>query len=181
MDRVTLTTSDTFEISMTPVYLLLGSNETDRFGNLEKACELIELRCGKVVKQSALYETEAWGLKEQNAFINQAVQIETSLAPKELLFHLKAIEKEIGRVETVKWGPRVIDIDILFYGNEIVDTEELKVPHPFLHERRFTLAPLNEIAAEFVHPLLQRTVSELLNDCPDTSVVKKLNWITFEP
>ncbi len=160
---------------MMKTYLLLGSNENDRFRNLKKACELIELRCGKVLSQSALYETEAWGLKEQNAFINQAVLIETSLAPKELLLQLKATEKEIGRVETVKWGPRVIDIDILFYGNEVVDMEELKVPHPFLHERRFTLAPLNEIAAEFVHPLLQKTVNELLSDCPDTSLVKELN------
>jgi len=159
---------------MENVYLLLGSNETDRFGNLEKACEWIALRCGKILKKSALYETEAWGLKEQNAFINQAVLIETSFAPKELLLQLKAIEKEIGRVETVKWGPRVIDIDILFYGNDVLDTEELKVPHPFLHERRFTLAPLNEIAAEFVHPVLNKTVNELLQNCNDTSLVKRI-------
>ncbi len=159
---------------MENVYLLLGSNETDRFGNLEKACEWIALRCGKILKKSALYETEAWGLNEQNAFINQAVLIETSFAPKELLLQLKAIEKEIGRVETVKWGPRVIDIDILFYGNDVLDTEELKVPHPFLHERRFTLAPLNEIAAEFVHPVLNKTVNELLQNCNDTSLVKRI-------
>ena len=160
---------------MVNVYLLLGSNENDRFRNLEKACELIGLRCGKIGKQSALYETEAWGLKEQNAFINQALQMETALNPKELLLQLKAIEKEIGRVETVKWGPRVIDIDILFYGNDIMDSEELKIPHPFLHERRFTLEPLNEIAAEFVHPVLRNTISELLKNCADTSLVKKLN------
>lgn len=160
---------------MENVYLLLGSNENDRFRNLERACYWISLLGGKILKQSALYETEAWGLKEQNAFINQAVLIETFLTPKQLLLHLKGIEKEMGRVETVKWGPRVIDIDILFYGNEVVDMEELKVPHPFLHERRFTLAPLNEIATELVHPVLNKTVEELLQQCNDTSLVKKLN------
>ena len=159
---------------MENVYLLLGSNENDRIRNLEKACYWISLFGGKILKQSALYETEAWGLKEQNAFINQAVLIETSLTPKEFLLQLKAIEKEIGRVETIKWGPRVIDIDILFYGNHVLDTEELKVPHPYLHERRFTLAPLNEIAAEFVHPVINKTVNELLQNCNDTSLVKRI-------
>lgn len=167
--------NNTFEISMTHVYLLLGSNENDRFKNLERACELIALKCGKALKQSALYETEAWGLKEQNSFLNQAIAIESSLPPLELLNQLKAIEKEIGRTETVKWGPRVIDIDILFYGNEIVETEELTIPHPFLHQRKFTLEPLNEIEPRFVHPVMQKTVRVLLKECSDTSLVKKLN------
>lgn len=160
---------------MIDVYLLLGSNENDRLKSIESACKLIELRCGNIVKLSAFYETEAWGLKEQNAFINQAVMIKTSLASVELLVQLKAIEKEIGRKETVKWGPRVIDIDILFYGNEIVESKDLKIPHPFLHDRRFTLEPLDEIEPQFVHPVLQKTVRVLLKECSDTSLVKKLN------
>ncbi len=160
---------------MTHVYLLLGSNENNRFKSLEKARELIVLKCGKILKQSALYETEAWGLKEQNSFLNQAVMIDTKLPPVELLVQLKAIEKETGRKETVKWGPRVIDIDILFYGNEIVESEELKIPHPFLHQRKFTLEPLNEIEPGFIHPVLEKSVSVLLKECSDTSLVKKLN------
>ena len=167
--------NNTFEISMTHVYLLLGSNENDRFKNLEKACKLIALKCGKILKQSALYETEAWGLKEQNSFLNQALIIDTKLPPVELLVQLKAIEKETGRKETVKWGPRVIDIDILFYGNEIVKSKELKIPHPFLHQRKFTLEPINEIEPGFIHPVFQKSVHELLKECPDTSLVKKLN------
>ena len=160
---------------MTDVYLLLGSNENNRLQNLASARNLIELQGGKILKQSALYETEAWGLKEQNSFLNQALLIETSFAPHQLLVILKAIEKEIGRVETVKWGPRVIDIDILFYGNEIVEQEDLKIPHPYLHERKFTLAPLNEIAPEFVHPVFQKTIKLLLHECSDASAVKIFN------
>ena len=160
---------------MADVYLLLGSNENDRLKNLERACKLIELKCGKVLKQSALYETEAWGLKEQNSFLNQAVMIESSLAPAELLTLLKTIEKKVGRVETVTWGPRVIDIDILFYGNEITESEELQIPHPFLHQRKFTLEPLNEIEPRFIHPVLQKNIRVLLKECSDTSLVKKLN------
>ena len=160
---------------MTDVYLLLGSNENNRLQNLVSARSLIELQGGKILKQSALYETEAWGLKEQNSFFNQALLIETSFSPHQLLVILKTIEKEIGRVETVNWGPRVIDIDILFYGNEIVEQEDLKIPHPYLHERKFTLAPLNEIAPEFVHPVFQKTIKLLLHECSDASAVKIFN------
>ncbi len=161
---------------MKEVYLLLGSNEGNRIENFNKASELIELRYGKIICSSSIYETEAWGLKEQNAFLNQAVMIQTSLPALLLLTKLKAIESETGRTETVKWGPRVIDIDILFYGNDIVKLPELTIPHPYLHLRRFTLTPLNEIAKEFVHPVLQKTVTTLLKECKDSSeVIQILN------
>ena len=160
---------------MIDVYLLLGSNENERLESLQKAKKLIESRCGKMIKQSQIYETEAWGVKEQHSFLNQAIAIETSLEPLELLQTLKQIEKETGRVETIKWGPRVIDIDILFYGNRVVETKELKIPHPYLHQRKFTLAPLNEIAAEFVHPLFNKSVNELFQECGDASSVNTLN------
>ncbi|MDB5284133.1 MAG: folK [Bacteroidota bacterium] len=158
---------------MTKVYLLLGSNEGNREQNMLKAIQLIELRCGALIKRSGLYETEAWGLKEQGKFLNQAILIDTNIPATTLLGELKTIEKETGRVETVKWGPRVIDIDILFYGNEIIDTTELKVPHPYIQERRFTLVPLNEIAAELVHPVFNKPIVRLLEECKDNSSVSR--------
>lgn len=161
-------------ICMTTVYLLLGSNENNRQHNLEQALKLMALKGCEILNLSGLYETEAWGLKEQQAFINQAAEVRTALPPLQLLSTLKSIEKEVGRVETVKWGPRVIDIDILFYGTAIINEPELKVPHPFLHQRRFTLAPLNEIASQLVHPVLNKTLEQLLAECEDTSEVKAI-------
>lgn len=157
---------------MDKVYLLLGTNEGRREQNLSAAIALIAQNCGNVLQSSSLYETEAWGLKEQQAFLNEAVAIETSLPPLELLLVLKKLEKEIGRKETIKWGPRVIDMDILFYGNEIVNEEELKIPHPFIAERKFTLVCLNEIAGDLVHPVLKKTIKDLLKDCKDESFVR---------
>ena len=156
---------------MANVYLLLGSNEGEREENIQNACRLIELRCGSIIKRSALYETEAWGLKEQHSFLNQAVQITTTLTPVALLTLLKTIEKEMGRVETVKWGPRIIDIDILLYGNEIIELPELSIPHPFMQDRRFTLVPLNELAPLLVHPVLKKSIVKLLKACTDESKV----------
>lgn len=156
---------------MKEVYLLLGSNEGNRKENLSRASAHIEQRCGKIVQVSSLYETEAWGLKEQNAFLNQALMIQTSLTAPLLLAELKTIEKETGRTETVKWGPRVIDIDILFYGTEIIELPELKIPHPYLHQRRFTLVPLNEIAKDFVHPGFKKSMKQLLEECMDESKI----------
>jgi 2-amino-4-hydroxy-6-hydroxymethyldihydropteridine diphosphokinase len=157
---------------MAEVYLLLGSNEGKPLQNLEKARLLIAGRCGPVIRQSSVYETEAWGLKEQPAFLNQAILITTGLSPADLLATLKNIETETGRVETVKWGPRVIDIDILFYRKDIIDLPQLKIPHPQIQNRRFTLVPMNEIAADFVHPVLGKTITELLRDCEDNSEVR---------
>lgn len=157
---------------METAYLLLGTNDGAREKNLQKAKELIEKECGKIIRGSSVYETEAWGLKEQNSFLNEAVSISTLLDANSLLTALKNIEVQTGRTETVKWGPRVIDIDILFYGNETVSDADLKIPHPFIAERRFTLIPLNEIAGEFVHPILKKTIDELLVACKDKSEVK---------
>ena len=157
---------------MTNVYLLLGSNEGKPEDNLSAARMLIEERCGTIVKSSSLYETEAWGLKEQNNFLNQAILTTTALKPTDLLILLKTIEKELGRVQTTKWGPRVIDIDILFYGNDTTDLPDLKIPHPYIQDRRFTLAPMNEIAPDYVHPVIGRTMKELLLLSKDNSEVK---------
>ncbi|MBS1617294.1 MAG: 2-amino-4-hydroxy-6-hydroxymethyldihydropteridine diphosphokinase [Bacteroidetes bacterium] len=147
------------------IFLLLGSNVGDRHAHLRAARRLIDLKAGQELFHSEEYETAPWGKTDQAAFLNQALQIETDLSPLDLLHALKGIEKEVGRTETERWGPRVIDIDILFYGSDIVDLPELKVPHPYLPQRRFALEPLSELAPDFVHPALHLTVKELLDHC----------------
>jgi 2-amino-4-hydroxy-6-hydroxymethyldihydropteridine diphosphokinase len=154
------------------VYLLLGSNVGDRQANLKKASELISEEVSPVVATSKLYETAAWGKTDQSPFLNQAIIVKTSIKPLILLSLLKNIERKVGRVDTEKWGPRVIDIDILLYGSEIIHEPELQVPHPYLPVRRFALLPLAEIAEEVIHPILKKTIAELLAECPDTSDVK---------
>jgi 2-amino-4-hydroxy-6-hydroxymethyldihydropteridine diphosphokinase len=157
---------------MIEVYLLLGSNEGKPEKNLAAARKLIAERCGEIIVASSLYETEAWGIKEQNNFLNQAILLKTTLSPTKLLSALKNIEKEIGRVETIHWGPRVIDIDILFYGVQVINLPELKIPHPYIQDRRFTLAPVSQIAPNFVHPVIGKTIEELLMVCKDNSEVR---------
>ena len=154
------------------VYLLLGSNEGKPEKNLENARLAVSRHCGEILKVSGIYETEAWGIKEQANFLNQAIAIRTSMESETLLFTLKAIERELGRVETQKWGPRVIDIDILFYGNEVVESPDLKIPHPYIQDRRFTLIPMNELAPDLIHPIIGKSIHDLLLECKDTSDVK---------
>lgn len=158
---------------MTSVFLLLGANLGDRAATLGRAVELLRQRVGPVLKTSARYETAPWGLTDQPAFLNQAVEVETALAPLELLRTTQAIEEALGRVRREKWGARVIDVDLLFYGNEVFGFPELNIPHPFLPERRFALVPLAELAPHFVHPTLKKTVAQLLAECPDGSEVKR--------
>ncbi len=154
------------------VYLLLGSNVGDRDSNLSRAIERISQSAGELLKVSRIYETAAWGKIDQASFLNQAVYINTAHAPLELLTQLKNIEKEVGRVSTEKWGPRVIDIDILFYGSEIIQSPQLQVPHPYMPVRRFALLPLAEVTGDFMHPVLRKSVSALLTECPDVSDVR---------
>lgn len=155
------------------VFLLLGTNMGDRNKNLVDAIVAINQDVGKVRKQSSVYQTAAWGKTDQEPFYNQVIELETSLAPHRLLDALLSIEQKKGRKRTHLWGERIIDIDILFYDDEIIETSDLIVPHPQLVYRRFTLVPLNEIASDFIHPIFQKKVSELLKDCRDElSVVK---------
>jgi len=155
-------------------YLLLGSNIGDSQLQLQYANSLIEFRCGRILNKSSIYRTEPWGMKDQNDFLNQCLALETKLSPKDLLGALKQIEQEMGRTSSTHWGPRIIDIDILFYGSEVIELDNLQIPHPQIANRKFTLLPLNELAADFIHPTLKSTIQQLLENCPDNSNVELL-------
>ena len=152
------------------VYLALGSNMGNRLANLKAAISNVTPQM-TVKKKSSVYETPPWGFKEQDAFLNQVIKVKTSLAPEPLLRHLKRLEVALGRVPNFQNGPRLIDIDILFFDNMIIETPPLIVPHPRLHERAFVLVPLAEIEPDFIHPILQKSVSKLLEDL-DRSEIK---------
>lgn len=156
------------------VYLLLGSNMGDRRKHLSDALWAIETNAGVIRGRSSVYETAAWGNIHQEPFLNQAVRISTFLTPAELLATLQLIEKSMGRERKEKWGERVIDIDILFFGDQVIDTTDLKVPHPELQNRRFALVPMSEIADDLIHPKMFQTIHELLKNCQDTLAVKKV-------
>ena len=155
-------------------YLLLGSNIGDRENNLTLAIEKIQEHAGPIVRQSSIYQTKAWGIEDQEDFLNQVVVIETDLSPKDLLEVILNIEINMGRIRKQKWGARLIDIDILFYDNLVHDTKELRIPHPGIPDRRFTLEPLAEINPDGVHPILKKTLSSLLESSQDKLNVQKL-------
>ena len=154
-----------------PVFLLLGANLGEREATLKQAVQLISERIASVTSQSKLYETAPWGVIDQPAFINQVIQIQTELSPKKVLEQTLNIEKQLGRERRLRWGARVIDIDILYYADFILEDSDLHLPHPRLHERRFTLVPLVEIAPDFVHSVLKKTNRELLEKCTDEGIV----------
>ena len=152
---------------MAIVYIGIGSNIGNRSENCLEAVRLLGQHGVTVRNQSSLIETEPWGVVDQSRFINMAAEVETDAAPEQLLVVLKKIEKEIGRSNSIRWGPRVIDLDILFYDDLILDTVGLTIPHPRLHERDFVLVPLAEIAPKKIHPRLNRTVHELYSALSD--------------
>jgi len=149
---------------MALVYLSLGSNLGDRRENLANALFQIETGIGRILEESGVHEYESWGYKSSNSFLNMAIVIDTSFMPDRLLEGLKNIESLLGRQEsTGDYTDRSIDIDIIFYDKQVIDTPQLKVPHPLMEKRRFVLEPLNEIAPDFLHPVLKKRVHDLLN------------------
>jgi 2-amino-4-hydroxy-6-hydroxymethyldihydropteridine diphosphokinase len=153
------------------IYLLLGTNIGARKNNLLEARHQINTRAGKIIRESNIYETAPWGAPDQPSFFNQVIQIESKLAPEPLLNELLYIENNMGRVRQLKWEPRIIDIDILFYHQEVIQTTVLTIPHPHLQERKFTLIPLDELAPSLFHPVLRKSIKELLEMCPDKLTV----------
>ncbi|HEX2786758.1 MAG TPA: 2-amino-4-hydroxy-6-hydroxymethyldihydropteridine diphosphokinase [Ignavibacteria bacterium] len=156
------------------VFLGLGSNLGNRVEYIERAIEEIgSLKDTKIIKKASLYETEPWGFKEQPDFINSAVEIETMLSAEELFNEVKSIEQKLKRKSKGKWQEREIDIDILFYGNEIIKSERINIPHKEIEKRKFVLIPMYELAPDFVHPVFNETITELLSKSGDALVVKK--------
>lgn len=153
------------------IYLLLGSNLGDRIQILSNAGELIMQRVGQITSKSSIYETAPWGVLNQPSFLNQVLEVTTQRAPEDVLRIILEIEHELGRVRYERWGARVIDIDILYFQDFIIDSARLTVPHPRLHERRFTLIPLAEIAPDFIHPVFKKNSIQLLKECADISEV----------
>jgi 2-amino-4-hydroxy-6-hydroxymethyldihydropteridine diphosphokinase len=153
-------------------YLLLGSNLGDRPARLAQARTYLAASAGEIVAASSIYETAAWGVEDQPDFLNQVLAVSTNLAPAALLAACQAAEQQQGRQRTLRWGARSLDVDILLFGNEVLATPTLTVPHAALPFRRFTLVPLAEIAPQLVHPQLNSTITELLDTCPDPLPVR---------
>ncbi|HNP48721.1 MAG TPA: 2-amino-4-hydroxy-6-hydroxymethyldihydropteridine diphosphokinase [Bacteroidia bacterium] len=152
--------------------LLLGTNVGNRKEHLLDACEAIQQHIGSAELKSSVYETDAWGKEDQPAFLNQVILVTTTLTPEQVLDEILKIEKQMGRVRGEKWASRIIDIDILFFDNEVIEKNKLKIPHPFLHERKFTLVPLAELVPQFMHPVLGKSMGQLLREVNDPLEVR---------
>ena len=160
---------------MNKAYLLTGGNLGDRQQYLATARQFINQQCGTIAVASSLYETEAWGNTDQPAFLNQAIEISTTLTARQLIRRVLKIEKQMGRVREEKYGSRLIDIDILLFNNEKHNYPFLKLPHPEMQNRRFALLPLAEIAPDIIHPVMNKTVTELLKECKDELQVSRMD------
>ena len=162
---------------METCYVLFGSNMGDREEIFAQSCLLINNRCGQVVQVSSAYESEPWGFEADRWFLNRVIVVETELAPEEMLRQLLDIEAHLGRVrhpDTVGYSSRTADLDILYFGDHVIHSPMLTIPHPRLHLRRFALLPMCEIAPEMVHPVLHQSQSELLRLCPDQGQIRLL-------
>lgn len=156
------------------IFLLLGTNLGSKLTNLNLAYSLLALGGLEIYDKSSVYESAPWGLAEQDVFLNQVLQCIWTKSPMDLLLLCQKVENSLGRVRNKHWGPRIIDIDILYFSNLIIETELLKVPHPGIVDRKFTIIPLVELSAEFIHPLVKKSNFELLRDCKDTLFTEKI-------
>lgn len=156
---------------MNIIYIQLGSNMGNRISYIERSMQEIEQEIGEVICSSKIYESSPWGVTNQNNFLNNVIKVHTKYSAEIVLKKLQVIEKKLGRVRKEKWGERKIDLDILFFNSEIINTENLKVPHPYIQDRRFVLVPLSEIAINYNHPVLQKDISTLFKECVDTEKV----------
>lgn len=159
---------------MNKIFLITGGNIGDRKKNLQTAANAIEENIGNIIKSSSIFETEAWGNTDQAAFYNQVHIVETELAAKEIMNKILAIEKKMGRIRTIKNAARIIDIDILFFNNEIINDSILTIPHKEISNRRFVLMPLSELDPDLVHPVLNLSINKLLSICKDPLNVTRL-------
>jgi len=159
---------------MNDVYLLLGSNLGNRQQFLQKAIQYIENEIAPVIKASSVYETQSWGKTDAPDYLNQVILVQTNIPPQTILKKILDIEVSLGRRREEKWGSRTIDIDILFYGQAVINEPGLQIPHPELHKRRFTMEPLSEIAPQFVHANYKKSLLEMKNELQDSLIVKKL-------
>ena len=155
------------------IYLGLGTNLGNRVANLQQSIDKIREEVGMVRQQSAIYQTKAWGVNNQPDFLNQVIEVATPLSPEETLKTILRIETTMGRIRTRKWYTRLIDIDLLFYEESIIKTSSLIVPHPYIQDRNFVLAPLVEIAPDLVHPIFKKNMMVLWEACEDTLLVKR--------
>jgi 2-amino-4-hydroxy-6-hydroxymethyldihydropteridine diphosphokinase len=156
-------------------FIGIGSNIGDKSHNCEKAIsEILKVDCNKLLAKSSLFKTQPLGYTSQDWFVNGVIKIETDLEAPELLRTLKTIESQVGRTETFRWGPRTIDLDILFFDDLEIHTEDLQIPHPLIRERQFVLIPLLEIDRDLIHPVLKKTIQELLNNSVEDQGVEKL-------
>jgi 2-amino-4-hydroxy-6-hydroxymethyldihydropteridine diphosphokinase len=156
------------------IFLILGTNQGDKIQNLAQVRAAIDPLLGTILHTSSVYQTAPWGKTDQADFYNQVVEVSSELDPHQLLEEVLLIETSLGRIRKEKWGSRIIDIDILFFGDQVIDTPSLTIPHPGIPQRKFTLVPLNEIAPQFVHPVIHKTVSTLFKECSDKLEVMKI-------
>ena len=156
---------------MNEVYLQLGSNIGDRLDNLDQSIKIITERIGNVLEKSSVYESTPWGVENQRNFLNQVIFLKSNFDPYTILDLVLQIEKDMGRIRIEKWGERIIDIDILFIDDLIIESENLCIPHEFIAKRKFVLQPMCEIAPGFIHPKFNKTISQLLEECIDDEKV----------
>lgn len=162
---------------MNKAYLLIGGNIGNRPDNIKTACDLLEQQIGKIIKFSSVYETDAWGNINQPDFLNQVLLIKTLLNAHDCMQQILSIENKMGRIRDKKNDPRIIDIDVLFFNDEIINEPHLTIPHPQIQNRKFVLVPMNELSPDFIHPVLNKTINNLLSISNDELEVRLLNYV----